>query len=52
MELGICVLCTVEGNFNHDGLVAVERQQFLIICVGKEKEGFSVIDGSDDHGDT
>ena len=27
---------TVEGSFNHDGLVAVERHPFLIIYVGKE----------------
>ena len=34
--LGIRVLCTVEGSFNHNRLVAVERQPFLIIYVGKE----------------
>ena len=34
--LGIHVLCTVESSFNHDRLVAVERQPFLIIYVGEE----------------
>ena len=49
--LGICFLCTVEGSFNHDGLVVVEKQPFLIIMWAKKTEGPSVAVGSDEYGD-
>ena len=49
--LGIHVFCTVEGSFNHNRLVAVERREFLIIYVDKKTEGPSVTVGSDEHGD-
>ena len=39
-------------SFNHDGLLAVERQPFLIICVGKEDRRTLCNSLSDEHEDT
>ena len=45
--LGIRTLCTVEGSFNHNGLVVVE----ISFMWAKKTEGPSVTVGSDEHGD-